>query len=947
MNDFHHIFDKAFSDVTPVSDPETVFRKVKERSEKMKKFEFKDGGHITIAEPLPEKKPSKAPRIAAAALAVVVCAGAGGAAAYYLSNFAAAPDIDVTPSASSLSAVTTAPAESSVEYTTAVMGAEQVTDSYYTTDVHETIEYENCTLTVHDYFFDGMTLKLHYSVTTDENEPDDVQIMPWEEQGSKSMRLPIEDITGEDAAPRTREYECVFYSFVPVDKYDVFFWNTGLTNDENNAARAEQRNTVTAVNHASAITKTPDLVIATDGETYSKLTELYICPKTIGLRFKYTGTYDMYQMMRSERDADIRIVMSDGSEVKLTAQEKYAPYGGRPTYTDEDSSDGYKSIFVADEFEDTVITSNIRSVYVNESIVYGIPESNIVSYQSSAVEELIRFSDFTAKITSMDFDGRALNVRYEIVDRGTDEITMDKKLSQYFVLADDPHIGINSISILDADYSKYSLKATVDIPAGETLVLQYLYRHFDHEINDAVSEMSGQLVLMGLGESEYIRKIHPDPVFFTVDPVYADNPAYADNIIISPHCVEFDFIFDNEISYNTIQFNPSSVVMQYISSYTFNLSKYIFNGSITDSKTAHFTIFVDDASIDVTKLSYMWINGQAIEIPQPMNSVGFDPAPITTTAVITSAPELTTAITTVTYPSSDTTIPPNAEEGGLVGTADTRGNSCLPDIVREHTVSFQDTIWGESAYSALEDTSIYDFDRPNFRFPMDEKFKEELEYNGTFSIPTVEEEPVYAPFDGTVEGAEYLPGYGISVLLRDKYGEYWHFYSLSDKAVNEGDTVELGQLLGHTGTTGYTSKRKLGLMIYWDGLMPGESSGEEALEKLKEYAGADCSYPLADVNIDTLTYQAPRDTFGMPAKEGEDVFAVIGGTVTAVVAENEPGQRSGRYVEVQSPDGRIWRYTHCSEIVCSIGDNVNTGDVIAFAGSTGWCTGSMLGISLY
>ena len=71
-----------------------------------------------------------------------------------------------------------------------------------------------------------------------------------------------------------------------------------------------------------------------------------------------------------------------------------------------------------------------------------------------------------------------------------------------------------------------------------------------------------------------------------------------------------------------------------------------------------------------------------------------------------------------------------------------------------------------------------------------------------------------------------------------------------------------------------------------------------------------------------------------PAKAGEPIFALCAGTVIA--AGYDHGSGLGYCVSIADENGRIWQYGHCSELAAKEGDRVATGDLIAYAGTSGF-----------
>lgn len=76
------------------------------------------------------------------------------------------------------------------------------------------------------------------------------------------------------------------------------------------------------------------------------------------------------------------------------------------------------------------------------------------------------------------------------------------------------------------------------------------------------------------------------------------------------------------------------------------------------------------------------------------------------------------------------------------------------------------------------------------------------------------------------------------------------------------------------------------------------------------------------------------------APEGTEILAVHDGTVITASYDSS----FGNYIVIENEDGYKTKYAHCSSLSASVGQTVETGDVIAKAGSTGNSTGSHLHI---
>lgn len=76
------------------------------------------------------------------------------------------------------------------------------------------------------------------------------------------------------------------------------------------------------------------------------------------------------------------------------------------------------------------------------------------------------------------------------------------------------------------------------------------------------------------------------------------------------------------------------------------------------------------------------------------------------------------------------------------------------------------------------------------------------------------------------------------------------------------------------------------------------------------------------------------------APSGKEILAVHKGTVTTAAYDSG----YGNYIVIENEDGYKTKYAHCSSLLASVGQTVETGDVIAKVGSTGQSTGPHLHI---
>jgi murein DD-endopeptidase MepM/ murein hydrolase activator NlpD len=77
-------------------------------------------------------------------------------------------------------------------------------------------------------------------------------------------------------------------------------------------------------------------------------------------------------------------------------------------------------------------------------------------------------------------------------------------------------------------------------------------------------------------------------------------------------------------------------------------------------------------------------------------------------------------------------------------------------------------------------------------------------------------DPVVAPADGVVLLAGWSPAYGNNVILDHGNGYTTRYGHFTDVAVQEGESVTRGQLIGHIGSTGYSTGPHLHFEVHFD-----------------------------------------------------------------------------------------------------------------------------------
>jgi murein DD-endopeptidase MepM/ murein hydrolase activator NlpD len=175
-------------------------------------------------------------------------------------------------------------------------------------------------------------------------------------------------------------------------------------------------------------------------------------------------------------------------------------------------------------------------------------------------------------------------------------------------------------------------------------------------------------------------------------------------------------------------------------------------------------------------------------------------------------------------------------------------------------------------------------------------------------------------------------------------------------SVVQGDELEVKEELDEwvevnvDSSTGYVSKD---YVDYTYGFKYATTIEEaKKLDEKKKYEASHMIWPLpSDHHIYTYfgyrvaptagasTYHKGLDIGGA---KGSKVVAVLSGTVTAASHQSS----AGYYIEIDHGNGLVTRYLHNSELLVSVGEKVNQGDVISLVGSTGVSTGPHLHFSV-
>ena len=266
---------------------------------------------------------------------------------------------------------------------------------------------------------------------------------------------------------------------------------------------------------------------------------------------------------------------------------------------------------------------------------------------------------------------------------------------------------------------------------------------------------------------------------------------------------------------------------------------------------------------------------------------------------------------------------------------------------------------------------------PRFICPVKYKYISRFATNGHRGddLCAAEGTEIYAAADGVVLAAQEHYSWGNFVEIdhgTDADGLRWAtlYAHMQSCAVQVGQTVTAGQVIGYVGSTGNATGNACHFEMYvngtlvepryftaYDGSDAAELTQEKADEILAEAVRRAASdqvtaadgAALSGVDLFTLPVAPPPQVSGydpenghpgidFAAEEGAEVYAVADGIVTTADYDAE----KGTYVVLDHGGGLETEYQHMKSLLVSAGQAVVQGQVLGYVGSTGNSTGPHL-----
>lgn len=266
---------------------------------------------------------------------------------------------------------------------------------------------------------------------------------------------------------------------------------------------------------------------------------------------------------------------------------------------------------------------------------------------------------------------------------------------------------------------------------------------------------------------------------------------------------------------------------------------------------------------------------------------------------------------------------------------------------------------------------------PRFICPVKYKYISRFATNGHRGddLCAAEGTEIYAAADGVVLAAQEHYSWGNFVEIdhgTDADGLRWVtlYAHMKSCAVQVGQTVTAGQVIGYLGHTGNTTGNACHFEMQVNGTLVepryftaygGSDAAELTQEKADEILAeavrraasdqvtADDEAALSGVDLFTLPVAPPPQVSGydpenghpgidFAAEEGAEIYAVAGGIVTTAAYDVE----KGNYVVLDHGGGLETEYQHMKSLLVSAGQSVVQGQVLGYVGSTGNSTGPHL-----
>ena len=674
VSDFDKMMKDTFDRIVPQTDDDSFVRSIIERADTMEKNDNKQNENVRklveITVPKVEKKRSKAPVIAGVAALTAAAAGLGFFAGGRFGFGGVEIKSEHGAGYSSLTSPVTTPApdtvhlgeDSMASITTGVLSEPNVTSvlmqnpegsdkafndlSYGVIPADAVYEFENCTCRITEYAFDGITLIMHYDVTTkkggdfDRSDLETKIILSQLTPVMSSGKSDIEKIDGS-----TAHCAAQFYLYEPSAQIE-FRLSTVSEDDTSEGDKDKNLFTVSC----------PDMsyMLALNGAastvSYSKSSSVYVTPMSFLVSYPGKGS--------DEADEGDGTVPSHVPEVAIVL------FDGTTAFINEksiESTFGLNFGYVSGTFLDKLDTREIKKITVDghtvidhkssEDGIYDASDTGVLPSPSDP--SLFRFVDYDVRIGHFEFDGTTFSASYDVIY--PNGIPEDEPEPRVLICLSD--------QILSPDRSIPGAESFVGI-ARDSNTVHYTYTFRYSAPNDFVN-----IRFYDVTHFVYSDDIPYDYTYSTEIGVSGPNPMFTTSLAVTSAYLEEPVAYSDSVGVDMGQFGLEGVRYEDLTvsdhcailHFTCPVS-YDIAGNLTVSVTdfEHNTYIVSDSNMSVddidgitevtvfsdaltfTDMKTISVNGMEIKMSElgvvPEHEIHASPA-VTVVTTVTAEPD--------------------------------------------------------------------------------------------------------------------------------------------------------------------------------------------------------------------------------------------------------------------------------------------------------------------
>ncbi len=467
------------------------------------------------------------------------------------------------------------------------------------------------------------------------------------------------------------------------------------------------------------------------------------------------------------------------------------------------SGEQWWSVLYVPASPDTPSLRAAEKVIMNgEEISFDLLSTDELTDITEATGMVLEFTDMTAEILSVDYDGHFLRVIYTADYNGKPyNPERDNYLGVYEYQSTLKRHWFNSTAkIPELGDNVYMVTYELELAPGETTDrLAFEYCPTDQPYDESTLQRTGFYKVTGIGDDMHPEKYYAAPTDtgdikgIVISPLGAyvldeTGKAYfhaADSLIFSfKDGTTEDFTIANGLSMVEYYTDEPDHDTEAKFSYVMNALGLSDTSPVGLAITT--MIWPDHDYINVDNISAVILDGTIITNNIYLSQIAGIYGPGEEPYEVVESEETTENTTVADLPEFPIAID--------------NGNGFYGEYL-------ETPLTGEEAWELVKERGGIDFD---YDLPYDKSL---FTYNGCEFCIEYADCDVTAFVGGTVEYSGWCSGYGLAVLIRDDNGHYWFWGHLSEVSAAEGDTVCAGDVIGHTGSTGYATNQRYAMSV--------------------------------------------------------------------------------------------------------------------------------------